>query len=247
MNHRPQLANGVAVPYDVPVSELRTHLRPPGPLAWAACIALGQHPGRDAFALLVDLADSPDWRYRRAAVEALAGHQLGREAAALLGKRLGDPSPYVVRTACRAVALLGLHSLHDAVAVLLRAREAPTRTEALAALATLWQPTDFEPVFVCLRLDPSAEVRKRAAWTLRTNASAASWRRLFDTWRRDPLPRHRTWAAELAAALGGREVEPPLQELLEDPNGHVRKAAQDALRQIDAAHRVPTARPTGAA
>ncbi len=232
MDRRPQRVNGVAVPYDTPVSELRAHLHPPGPHAWAACVALGQHPGRDAFTLLVELAVSSDWRYRHAAVEALAAHPLGREAAALLGARFGDPSPYVTRAACRAAAALGLQGLHDAVAALLRADEVATRAEALRALTALWQPTDFAPVIARFRTDPAEEVRRQAAWTLRANTSADTWRRLFDAWRRDPVPRHRTWAVELAAAIGAREVEQQLRELVEDPDGHVRKAARDALRRL---------------
>src|SRR5438552_18065248 len=102
----PQILNGVRVPFDADLSSLRSQLAPPGPQAWAACLALGHHPGAEAFEILLDLTTSPDWRYRRAAAEAIGVHRLGKSAVEHLRALLEDPSPYVVRTVCDAAAQL---------------------------------------------------------------------------------------------------------------------------------------------
>jgi len=232
MNSKPASLNGISVPYDTTVDALQTQLHPSGPQAWAAFVALGYHPDRDAFDLLVELLSCEDWCYRRAAIEALATHRFGRDAAELLYARLNDPSAYVVREACHTIATLGLHNAHDAVLALLRADVAATRITALQTLSTLWRPTDFAAVKTIYSADPSGDVRKQAAWTLRANASEEIWLQLFDLWQHDPIPRHRTWAGELAYAFGDCHVAFQLQALARDTDGHVRKVAQRALQQV---------------
>ena len=229
---RPESLNGVPVPYDAEVSQLRSRLQPPGLHAWDACLALGHHPSREAFELLLWLTASPDWSYRRAAVEAIAAHRLGHTAASVLIARLADPSPYVARTACAAVARLRLHDARSILVDLLRSSEAATRTSALRALATLWQPSDFDLVFSIYQADPAKQVRNEAAWTLRANASRDNWRQLFQRWKGDQSPRHRVWACELAEQFGDQSFEAQLRELLADPDGHVRKSARCALEQL---------------
>ncbi|HEX5504038.1 MAG TPA: HEAT repeat domain-containing protein [Thermomicrobiales bacterium] len=187
--------------------------------------------------MLTELTSSPDWQYRRSAAEALGYHRFGRQATSTLSRLLGDPSPYVVRTACDAVARLALHDAHDAVAALLRSSEAATRLRAVEALVALWQPDDFAPAFAAYRADSSEEMRRQAAWTLRATASEDTWQRLFEAWHRDPLPRHRVWAVELAAAFGDNEVKAQVQALTTDRDGHVRKAAQRSLQQLEKANR----------
>src|SRR5438270_10447029 len=107
MERRPESLNTVPVPYGADVNLLRSQLAPPGPQAWAAILALGHHPGREAFDTLVELTASPDWSYRRAAVEAIALHELGKSAVEPIRALLSDPSPYVARAACEAAAQLG--------------------------------------------------------------------------------------------------------------------------------------------
>jgi HEAT repeat protein len=186
MPDRPRIVNMTPVPYTATFEELTARLRPPGPDAWAAFIALGHCPAGEALAVLTDLAADPDWRYRRSAVEAIAFHPLGHSAGLTVILALEDSSPYVVCQACKTAADLGLKSAHDAIARLLRARGAPIREAATRALSRLWQPGDFEPMFSLYRNDRSKTVRREAAWALADNETGAHWRQLFEAWVIDP-------------------------------------------------------------
>jgi HEAT repeat protein len=221
--------NGVPVPHSATVAELCSQIRPAGEKAWVACIALGCKGGTTAFETLFGLLNDSDWRYRRAAVEALTLHPDGKAAAKQICGALRDRSPYVVRTACKAATELRIGGAHEVILELLRDEDASTRQSALGALVTLWKPSAFELVYAVFRSDSVQTVRREAAWTLKAHASPQNWRALFEVWFSDPLPRHRLWAYELASAFGDAVCKAQLSKLLQDPNGHVRKAAQDAL------------------
>ena len=232
MPREPELLNGVRVPNDADVNLLCSQLAPPGPQAWAACLALGHHPSPEAFEVLMDLTTTPDWSYRRAAVEAIATHSLGKSALERLRALLDDPSPYVVRTVCEAAIILELHEIHASLLPLLSSQSSSTRQTTVRALARLWKPSDFAQVFSIFRRDPSSEVRREAGWTLRANADRERWEVLFDTWKQDPLARHRVWACELAAEFADSGFENELEQMVEDRDGHVRKAAQHAIETL---------------
>ena len=103
----------------------------------------------------------------------------------------------------------------------------------LRALRTLWQESDFDRVFRAFSSDGSTDVRKEAAWTLQSNASPATWRRLFEVWRADSLPRHRGWACDLASAYGDSDVLADLRGLVNDIDGHVRERATRTVRDLE--------------
>ena len=233
IERKSELLNGVKVPYEADIDSLRSQLTPPGPQAWAACIALGNHPSDEAFELLVELANSPDWSYRRAAIEAIGLHKRGKSAAELLRSHLSDSSEYVVRTSCDTIAKLGLHELHDSILSLLDSQSPSTRETALRALSVLWQPSDFDKVFSIFAHDPSGEVRKESAWTLNANVSEDNWNKLFGAWKGDSLARYRIWACELAERFADAKLGDELEKLLADRDGHVRKAAHRALEKIN--------------
>ena len=216
----------VPVPYASPLDALVERLRPPGAEAWAAILAIGHKASRESLNVLADLMKDADWRYRRSAVEAVAFHPRARLVIPLLVGCLQDPCPFVVRTACTVVAELGLEEAHDSIVGLLRASDPATRESAVRALSSLWHESDFEPVFRLHREDPERHVRRTAAWTLFDHASSRTWRRLFEAWRNDPLPRHRVWACQLVSELGEPSDAAKVSALLNDPDGHVRKAAK---------------------
>ena len=147
---------------------------------------------------------------------------------------LDDCDSVVVRAAMEAAANLRLQTAHERVLSLVTASDESTRLAALRAAEVLWHSSDFEAVFDRYLHDPSAAVRKQAAWTLHNNVGAEHWERVFLQWSRDPLPRHRLWACQLAGSFGSRAVVPALEELRANPDGHVRRAAEQALEQIGA-------------
>ena len=153
----PPNVNGVPVPYFASFEDLRTDLASAGPQAWAAFVALGHVPTRNALELLIELANSDDWRYRRAAIEALTFHPFGREAADVVQAGLHDASAFVVQTACQVSGRLQLEQCHAELVELLGAKAAATR---IAALEELWQPADPERVLSMATHDASEDVRR---------------------------------------------------------------------------------------
>ena len=105
---KPAQAFGVPVPYGASVEDLRRRLDLPGPMAWAACLALGHKPEPEALALLVELCRSKEWSLRNLAVQGLGTHPQGAQAADVVVAALADPMAQIVRTACDAAARLKL-------------------------------------------------------------------------------------------------------------------------------------------
>jgi HEAT repeat protein len=219
------ITNGIPVPEGRPLGDLIAMLDGPVPERWAAFEAVARTPGRQSLDALVTRTRSDDPFVRRAAIAGICIHELGRHAGEVVRAGLADRSPYVVRTACDVVGAWKDAGSHSAVAALLASPDPATRQSAIKALAGIWQPTDFEPVFDAMLHDGDEAVRKRAAWTLRANPDSQTWERLFHRWSADPLPRHRQWSCELAEALGDARALPALDRLAHDPNGHVRSAA----------------------
>jgi HEAT repeat protein len=225
---KPDQAFGVPVPYEAPLEELRRRLELPGPPAWAACLALARKPEPEALALLAELAKNPEWSLRNLAVQALGSHPLGAQAADLVIKALADPVPQIVRTACDAAGRLRLEAARARLVDLLGSAEPQVRFHAVRALGELWSPEFHGTVWTLSRKDKAEFVRKEAERTLRRTASAQTWRRLFDRWKLDALPRLRVWACELLSDFGQSGDMPELRRLVRDRNAHVRKAAERA-------------------
>lgn len=225
---RPSHINGEPVRYDMGVPELAGRIRPGGPVAWAACISLGHAGTPESLTILLDLLADSDWCYRRIALQALSTHALARSVAPQILARLSDPSPWVVRTACMTVGQLRLVEMHDLVRGLLACSDATVREMAVFALSWIWQPTDFRPVLELFLTDRSKAVRENAAECLAANISEDNWRRLVAVWLQDSLPRHRVRACQSIARFGDAADRQRLLPLLDDPDGHVRKAAKRA-------------------
>jgi len=218
------------VPYGASFETLCARLSPPGPEAWAACIALGASHDPRAIQVLARLAKSEDWRYRRVAIESLRLHPDARSLGDGIVDALSDCSAYVVRTACETVRALGLQEAHSRVVELCGVADSVTRQVAVEALGGLWQPWDFDAVLEIHLHDPEKKVRMAAAWTLAETVSTDTWRVLFSQWVSDPLPRHRVWACKLVQEFGRRVDVESLETLVHDGDGHVRKAAAHVIR-----------------
>ncbi|MDH2343842.1 HEAT repeat domain-containing protein [Bradyrhizobium sp. SSUT18] len=178
------------------------------------------------------LSTASDAFVRRTAIEVIGQHRRGHELRATIVAALSDTSDYVRRTTCGIVEQWKLAEAHDLVLLLLKEPEAPTRECALRTLAAIWNNADFQTVFGLYKRDPEIAVRREAAWTLRQGAAANDWQLLFDAFCEDELPRHRSWACELAETFGGPDVLPTLVSLTKDVDGHVRKSAACAYQAI---------------
>jgi hypothetical protein len=226
------LWNGLPIPATPPtLEELAEMLREP-PECWLAFGFLGRRQDEASLAILVAETASPDQFRRRSAVAAIGNHSRGDAALDAVHRLLADPSPYVVRSAVAAAQQLGDAGSHDAIVGLLSDADASTRTTALHALSVLWQSEDFERVFVVARNDHAKQVRREANWTLREHADGANWRRLGEFWITSLLPRERVWACELIKLFGTVADIPHAAACADDQDGHVRKAAQDAVSTL---------------
>jgi HEAT repeat protein len=169
---------------------------------------------------------------RRAALEAIGHHANGSKLEPLVLKRFDDRSPHVVRTACQSAASLGLFSAHDRILSLLNDSSPSTREVAVRALSSVWRPSDFDVVMKCFQKDHSNAVRKEASWTLGQHITKDNWKKLLCVWSTDSIPRHRSWACEIAGEFGSSNIREPLEKLLNDVDGHVRRAAKLALEKL---------------
>jgi hypothetical protein len=236
----PKIVNGQPVTSSESLSDLVSQLRPTGPKTWAAIVAIGKCNCIDALAVLLELFRDSDWRYRRCAIEAIALHPQGVSAAPTVVAALSDSSPYVVQTACDTVAKLHLSEAHDLVLHLLNSREPSTREAAISALSHIWQLSDFNHVLERFESDPEKDVRRAAGWALVNNQHVHTWRRLFDAWQSHPNACYRTWACYLIRDFGDANARSEIRSHLNDPDGHVRKAARRALEIDDVVPHVET-------
>jgi len=226
------LWNGLPIPVTPPsLDEIGEMLKEP-PACWIAYAALGRRDDEASLAILVAETASPDQFRRRSAVEAIGNHARGGAASLVVRRLLADPSPFVVRSAVSAVQQLADAGSHDEIVGLLSDAGATTRTSALHALTVLWQPEDFEGVISLARKDPAKQVRRKASMTLREHADAANWRQLVELWISSELPRERVWACELVKQFGMVADIPVVVACGHDQDGHVRKAAQDAVSAL---------------
>jgi HEAT repeat protein len=230
MRYRPLKVNGIVVPYNARLSELREMAFRPWPDSWVAIEALAAKRGPKSLAILIQLTRSEDSHIRRLAIEAIGRHECGVQAGDVILALLSDPVGYVARTACEAAGELRLQAAHDKVLALINSADASTQQTALGILEVLWQPADFPAVFERYERDRSEEVRKRAAWTLRARADSENWLRLFNAWSKDSRADHRTWAGELMGEFGNPGHRDLLAPLVHDGDAHVRKAAERAMR-----------------
>ncbi|MBI2434825.1 MAG: HEAT repeat domain-containing protein [Candidatus Hydrogenedentes bacterium] len=208
--------------------------RQPREKRWAALLALGSKGDGETYAVIQEALTSPDAQLRRYALEAMVRHPRAREAEPALLALLFDLDDHVRQTACKVCGQLGLESAHDGILQLLKSESPEIRDVALNTLGHLWREPDFERVFDLYRHDGRRTVRIAAAKTLRSRASARTWRKLFGAWSVDREARHRLWSCELASQFGGRADVPVVRPLLDDRNRNVRIAAERSLRVLTA-------------
>lgn len=224
--------NTASVSYDTTLMELKALIAAEGDSAWAAFPVLASLSTNEALELLRFYAHSPDWRYRRAAIDALPQHAQSKQASDLIFKALKDSSVYVLCAACRSAGTISLHNAHNEIMALISSPEKSIRIEAIRAISILWQPNDFPFILSIFKSDREKDVRHEAGWSLKEHASTNTWRTLFETWKNDDLPKPRVWACELARHYSASDVKDDLLILSKDLNGHVRKAADKALDKL---------------
>ena len=106
------------------------------------------------------------------------------------------------------------------------------RADGWRAEDALWAPECATAVLAVHDADPAPEVCRDAAYVLRRRAAAEWWPALVARWRDDAMARHRVWACELAAVSGVPTLVEDVAALVDDRDGHVRKAARAAIGRV---------------
>ena len=212
--------------------ELCENLKTPGPLAWASFIALSLLGTDISILKLIELSQSPDWRFRRSAIEAMAYHPQVEKAIGTIHRALEDSSHYVISAALQSIARIRIQSFHDDVVDLLKSTTPSIKVDAIATLSEIWRIEDFEIIYNIFLSEKNEKIRNTVAWILRVHVTENNWYKLFDIWWKDPYKHCRTWSCELASTFGIKGVEKQLLTLTSDEDGHVRKAARKALEII---------------
>lgn len=233
MPERKQKINGVPIPFQSSVKDLKKMLNGNMVQFLVACIALGNKEELEALDILISLSNSSDWCKRRAVAEAVKYHIHGNRASKILNDMLLDTSEYVVRTACKSIAELGIEECHDRLIVLLKSKNSDTREAIVTCLASIWYDSDFEILLNVFRYDVSKKVRDKAAWVLSQKADKNNWEILLENLIDSNMPRHREWACKLIGLFGERRHIKILKKALEDKNGHVRKIALKTIEKMN--------------
>ena|ERR1700730_973133 len=113
------------------------------PITYEAIRELASRKDAGALNALAEAAAVEDQFLRRTAIEAIGCHPQGRELCAVILSALGDPSEFVVRTACEVVAKWEFSEAHELMIALLANASKATRQAAIRALGTIWIDADF--------------------------------------------------------------------------------------------------------
>ena len=182
--------------------------------------------------MLAQAAASKDHFLRRTAIDVIGKHPRGRALRNLILSALSDQSEYVVRTACDVVAKWELTEAHELIVDLLHDARTATRQVAIRTLGKIWIETDFPKVFEIFKNPFDASLHREAAWVLQQHITAKHWQSLFDAFQKNKLPRRRQWACALIEHFSDAGALPALYNLARDPDGHVRKAALQAMTNL---------------
>lgn len=214
------------------VSALATRLGDDVQESAEVCRILSEFGTDESLEALVASAANPDQWHRRLAIEAIGDHKLGRQASAVVRRSLSDQSPYVVRTACQAVANLKLKDARQDILPLLKADDPSTGTVVVEALGAISDDSDFDTLLKIIDYDDHPDVQASAEGALKQLVGAHNWRILFDRWRGHAEQDSRRWVCELAGQYGDVRDIRKLEGLTHDQSLHVRVAVRRAIHKL---------------
>jgi len=231
MNDYPKRINGIEVPYQKDISELKSMLEDKMPCFTVACIALAHKNDIDSLNILAELLSNKDWCKRRVAVEALGYHQMGHLLSERLIKLLDDESEYVVVETLWTIAIHVIDMPHNKVLGLINSSSEKIRQQAVVTLIGIGNKEDFDLITRVFLNDKSKHVKDKAARFIRECANANNWEKSVSLLKRSTLARHRVWACELIDIYGNDDELEILKEFLSDKDGHVRKKANRIINK----------------
>jgi HEAT repeat protein len=225
MKRFPENVNGIVVPYEKDISELKSMLKEDLPYYSVACIALAHKSNIDSLNLLAECLSNKDWCRRRMAIEALACHPMGYLQSDKLINLLNDKSRYVIKATLEAIIVHSINKARDKVLDLIKSSDEEIRKEAIACLHSIGSEVDTKQIIELFIKERSKLVRDEAAWFIRQKSDNNTWSISVGLLKESNLARHRVWACELIGIYGDKEDIQLLNQLKNDKDGHVKKAA----------------------
>jgi HEAT repeat protein len=225
MKRFPDKINGIVVPYEKDINELKSMLKEEMPYYSVACIALAHKSDIDSLNLLAEYLYDKDWCRRRMAIEGLGYHPMGYLQADNLIKFLSDKSSYVIKAALESIRVHSINKAREKVLDLIKANDEEIRKEAIACLSSIGREEDIKQIIQLFIKDSSKLVRDEAAWFMRQKSDNNNWNISVRLLKESSLARHRVWACELIGIYGDKEDTELLNQLKLDKDGHVRKVA----------------------
>lgn len=208
----------------------------------AACLALGGQGDASSVEPLVERLKDAAGRVRRSAAEALGFLGERRAAPALLGalpallRALEDPGIALRKKAAEALGKIGDPDVLAALAGRLRTGSVPEKWAAAETLAD-WRAPEAVPPLAAALSDPSARVRKRAAYALGNLAwgSARPFPEAVEALGEalsDASEEVRGRAAFALGLTGSPRAARFLAKALRDESDSVRRKAADSLAAV---------------
>ncbi len=225
MKRFPEQINGIVVPYEKDISELKDMLKEEMPYYSVACIALAYKSSIDSLNSLVEYLSNNDWCIRRMAIEALGYHSMGYLQADNLIKFLSDKSSYVIKATLEVIKVHSVNKARGKVLDLIKTGDEEIRKEAIACLLSISSEEDIKQIIQLFIKERSKLVKDEAACFIRQKLDNNNWSISVRLLKESNLARHRVWACELIGIYGDKKDIELLNQLKNDKDGHVRKAA----------------------
>lgn len=193
------------------------------------CISqLASRSDPNAYEILKSYLKSDDWTLVRSALSIIAEYKNAFDIIDTIRELLESKSEYVQRE-----AIINLKKLKDKESItlvkpFLKSSNQSTRLTAIKFFEEAWNDSVFEDILYLYSL-PNDDIKKASAKVLRQNANSENWKLVFDKLKNDLVPRHKTFALELAEKFNRKEVIEELKVLFRDEDGHVRKLAGKLL------------------
>lgn len=232
MREYPKIINGIEVPYEKDLIELESMLALGMPHFTVACIALAYKGDISSLDLLGNLLSNQDWCKRRVAVEAIGYHDLGYLLSNKLISLLDDKSEYVIMTTIDTIRIHRINEAHESILNLIQSKNEEIKRVAIACLKLISKDDDFNLITQIFLKDKSKFVKDEAAYFIRERATEYNFELSVNLLKQSHLARHRVLACELISIFGDEKHLNILNELKNDKDGHVRKAANKIINKV---------------
>lgn len=224
---QPDTQYGLEIPYDKSVEELVQLIREKPPLCWTAYTALAYNKSEKSIQALADLLKGSDWTHVRSAIEAIGNNANGIQLQDKLIGFLESTNTFIVTAAINALSQLKSLKAHDRIKTLANSDKFEIRQAAIEGLSSIWQVADFDFLINLNNQEQSDTIKKAIGFVLAEHVNKNNWKKFFNNFSQDTIPRHREWTLLFAMQFSNDLAL--IQQFRNDSDGHIRKKATQFL------------------